>query len=93
MKQRWEYTEMREGEEGLNPYRIYWKNGTTTVSFGEDYEDALIKAGWVGEKIKEMDFFSRGLEQKYIWDKELGDWTRKPTLFICEQLQLFSETE
>ena len=61
----------------LKTYTIFWLTGEKETFKGKSISDAMIRAGYNDEVIRNVAFYDKGDSKKnYHWNKEINIWEK-----------------
>lgn len=59
---------------GTSPWTLFWRDGKRQVVHGSSFPDAMNKAGYGQGALAALDFYSRGDDHSWEWNKETRNW-------------------
>lgn len=63
-------------------FTVFWTNGTVNYIEGKDIADAFNKNGFGAGTLAAVDFYSKGVDLGYYWNKETHNWVKKKEINI-----------
>ena len=54
----------------MNQFTFFWLTGSREVLEGDKPDEALNNAGYGGGAVRALDFYAKGDNNDYVWDKE-----------------------
>jgi len=58
----------------MKKYVLYWLTGMAEIVEGVDIADAMNKAGYGFGALKALDFYEKGNQITYYWNKKTRRW-------------------
>jgi hypothetical protein len=58
-------------------YTLFWRTGQREIVKGRNPAEAMTLAGYGGGAVRALDFYARGNNDEYAWNKITREWDAK----------------